>query len=665
MMTARNKPEQHIARLLWTATVLVLATIPHFDHVPLWVIALLAACVGWRLAAATWAWPLPKTLWRAGLAFLAFTAVFVHYRTINGLEAGSALLIVMVALKYLETRRRRDQIVLMMIAYFLVFAGLLSSQGLLSLLYLISVVWIATIGFLQLSRRGALLDTRDTARLAGRLLLQALPIMVALFLLFPRLPGPLWAIPTSSSSGRTGLDNEMSPGDITELGLSDAAAFRVDFAGRPPRASELYWRGPVLSAFNGRTWSNSGPQYRPQMQDSIAYLGSPVRYRVMLEPHGRRWLMALDLPRFWSEERDIYMDGRYQLVRSRRWGPIRSRFDYQVVSHTEFRARDDLPVMLREGYLLLPDGSNPRTRALAQRWQQEDPTPATIIRKALNHFRSGGFYYTLTPPALGAHPADEFVFQTKEGFCEHFASAFTVMMRAAGIPARVVTGYQGGELNPVGEYFIIRQSDAHAWTEVWLADAGWVRVDPTGAVAPDRIAAGLSQAMRAGEPVPGRTLARLPWLRNALLAWDAVNTYWNDWVLGYGPELQRALLNRLGFDNPRWQTLLALAVGITALLLIALTAYLAFSFHRAARVDEAQRIYLRFCRRLARLRLIRNPQETATAFASRAGRARPDLAAEIAAITRHYLSVRYEPGGGTDDLLALRNLVRSFKPQAA
>jgi hypothetical protein len=320
--------------------------------------------------------------------------------------------------------------------------------------------------------------------------------------------------------------------------------------------------------------------------------------------------------------------------------------------------------MLREGYLKLPGDSNPRTRALARQCQREDPRPTAIIRNALNYFRNGSFYYTLTPPALGANPADEFVFNTREGFCEHYASAFTVMMRAAGIPARVVTGYQGGELNPVGKYFIIRQADAHAWTEVWLENEGWLRVDPTGAVAPDRIAAGLSQAMRADEPVPGRRLDNLPWLRNTVLLWDAVNTYWNDWVLGYGPELQRTVMERLGFENPRWQTLLALAAAITALFLLVLTFYLAWSFRRVRKADEVQRIYLRFCRRLARLQIQRGPCEAPATFASRVGQKRPDLATATAAITERYLNLRYDTRFERDDLSAFRDLVRDFRPAA-
>ena len=251
-MTAPTaSPEQHLARLLWTAGVLILATLPHFQHIPLWVIVLLGVCIVWRLAAAEWGWPLPKTWWRAALAFLAFGAVFVTYRTINGLEAGSALLIVMVALKFLETRHRRDQLVLMMIAYFLVFAGLLATQGLLSMLYLISVVWAATVGFLQLSRRGPLLDARETGRLAGRLLLQALPIMVALFLLFPRLPGPLWSIPSSGTSGRTGLDSEMSfPSGHASLSAAAAvsAARMLSLSGSTRRQRTLAWSTALVAA---------------------------------------------------------------------------------------------------------------------------------------------------------------------------------------------------------------------------------------------------------------------------------------------------------------------------------------------------------------------------------------------------------------------------------
>ena len=664
-MTARTakKPTVSSDRLLWTAGVVVGATLPHWVILSTWVPVLLCFCVIWRLAAALRGWPLPGGLMRIVLAFMAFIAVLAEYRTVNGVEAGSALLVVMVALKFLESHTHRDQLVLMIISYFLVFASLLYERSLVTVLYLLGFVWFTTVGLLQLSRKGSLLDTGPTAKLAARLLLQALPIMLVLFLLFPRLPGPLWGIPGTNTSARTGLSDTMSPGDITELGLSDEVAFRVEFDGRPPPAHQLYWRGPVLSNFNGRTWSSDGPGMRGRMTDTVEYLGDPVEYRVMLEPHGRRWVFALDMPQSWSADQGIRMESHYQLVRFPR--SIRGRFDYRLTSFPDYRAQEQLSERQLDYYTRLPETSNPRSQALAKTWASESATPRGVIERAFDFFRAEVFYYTLTPPALGAHAADEFLFEAREGFCEHYASAFTVLMRAAGIPARVVTGYQGGELNStrLGEYFIVRQTDAHAWTEVWLEDEGWVRVDPTAAVAPDRIAFGLSRTALAGDALPGGALRFGPWARDLVLAWDALNTYWKEWVLGYGPELQRTLLRSLGFVEPHWSKLVLVGVIALALIMGALTLYLAWSYRRTRHRDAASRHFAAFCGKLRRAAVpARRPDEGPLTFGHRASEALPKSSTEIDAIVDSYVKARYESDREGAQLERLRDLVKSFRP---
>ena len=647
-------------RLLWTAGIAAGATLPHWPTLPIWVPGLLCLSIAWRLGGAIFGWPLPQTLARIALAILAFGAVLFQYQTINGLAAGTALLIVMVALKYLESRTARDQLVLIIIAYFLLFASLLVDRGFLMVLYLLGFVWFTTIALLQLGRHGPLVGNRDMARQAARMLVQALPIMLILFLLFPRLPGPLWGIPGANMSGRSGLSDSMSPGDITELGLSDAVAFRVDFYNRTPGPDQLYWRGPVLSVFNGRTWSSDGPGMRPGMTDLVEYRGEPIDYRVMLEPHDRRWVFALDMPAQWSEGRDIRMENHYQLVRTRR--PIRSLFDYEVTSYPDYSTHETLNERLREYYLRLPADGNPESRALAERWRAQSSSEHEIISKALDIFRNEQFFYTLTPPALGANPADEFLFQTREGFCEHYSSAFTVLMRAAGIPARVVTGYQGGELNPLGEYYIIYQSNAHAWTEVWLEGEGWIRVDPTAAVAPDRISSGLSGRLSSEQTRSG-ALAGIPWLRQAVLAWDAAHTYWNAWVIGYGPELQRALLEALGISRPHWTKLVTLAAGAMLLVSALLTLYLSWSYRRIRARDRSAALFRRFVRKLERARVApRATSEGPLDYGSRAAATLPDSAEEIDAITRTYLQLRYEPDDGRTALATLKRLVRAFKP---
>ncbi len=651
-------------RLVWAAGIAIGASLPHWPILPIWVPGLLLVAVAWRLGAARFGWPLPNMLVRIVFAFASFSAVLFQYQTINGLEAGTALLIVMVALKYLESKTARDQLVLMIIAYFLLFASLLVDRGFLMVIYLLSFVWLTTVALLQLGRRGSLLGTVDTAKQAGRLLLHAMPIMLILFVLFPRLPGPLWGIPGINSMGRSGLSDTMSPGDLTELGLSDDVAFRVDFYDIPPGPDRLYWRGPVLSNFNGRTWSTDGPGMRPNMVDTLELSGDPISYRVMLEPHDRRWVFALDIPVEWTADRDIRMESHYQLVRTRR--SIRSNFDYEVTSYPEYRAREPINERVREYYLRLPADSNPRSRELAARWRADSSSDREIIANALSIFREGQFFYTLTPPPLGANTADDFLFQTREGFCEHYASAFTILMRAAGIPARVVTGYHGGELNPLGEYYIVYQSNAHAWTEVWLDGEGWVRVDPTAAVAPDRISSGISGRSVVGEQSRRAAFQGIPWIRNALLAWDAAHTYWNAWVIGYGPELQRALLEALGMSRPHWAKLAALAAAALVAISALLTLYLSWSFRRSARRDQALRLFERFSHKLERAKVApRASSEGPFDYGQRASSSLPDHAKEIDAITRAYMKARYEPNGDKTAISELTGLVRAFDPAAA
>ena len=567
----------------------------------------------------------------------------------------------MAAMKFLETRTRRDQMVLMITAYFLLFAGFLVNHGVPTLIYLLVMVWLTTVGLLQLSRIGPLLPAIKTARIGGMLLVQAVPIMLILFILFPRLPGPLWGVPAGSSSARTGLNERMSPGDITDLGLSDEVAFRVRFEGRAPPPDRLYWRGPVLYNFDGIAWSR--PRQKSfGLRPHIEFKGAPVNYRIKLEPHDQHWVLALDLPSQWPEQRGIVMDPQYQLLQLR---PVRSLTSYTMTSYPEFVARDELSERSLQRYTTIPEGYNPRTLKLAQNWRRQGLSSKGIIGAALQLFRAERFYYTLTPPRADTrHTADEFLFEDREGFCEHYASAFTFLMRAAGIPARVVTGYQGGELNQLGDYYIIRQSDAHAWTEVWLGSEGWVRVDPTAAVAPQRIRFGLDEAMDLAEPVPGRVLQRLPWLRQVVLAWDAANSYWNDWVIGYGPEMQQDLMEALGFDYPDWRKLLAGAVILVSVMLIAVTGYLAWRYRPQAK-DPASRWYSRFCHRLSVLGMAKHPDEGPTDFAARAIRQYPAYREDIRAITQAYVCARYETPSDPIPAQTLRDLVKQFKPKPA
>jgi len=663
---ATHPPEsRELRRLLWTAAIVVGTSLPQWRALSPWIPALLLAAIAWRLGVALYGWPPASRIVRLPLSLGAFLAVLFQYRTLNGVEAGSALLVLMVALKVLESRSQRDQLVLIMICYFLMFAGLLADRGPLTAAYTVVLVWLTTVALIQIGRRGELLSYRATGLLSGRLLLHATPVMVVLFILFPRLPGPLWAMPGSTSSGATGLNDTMSPGDITNLALSDEVAFRVEFEGRPPHARDLYWRGPSLTSFDGRTWSMSqGMRRGERVAATIEYRGEPTSYRVTLEPNGRNWAFALDMPREWSGDSSLRMGSDYQLGTF--FGGSRPRrLDYRVTSHVDYRAREPLTEGERDMFRALPLGSNPRARRLAESWLADSPSGATIVDRAMDYLKSQPFAYTLTPPALGAQPVDEFLFETREGFCEHYASALTFLLRAAGLPARVVLGYQGGELNALGGYYIVRQTDAHAWTEVWLEDEGWTRVDGVAAVAPERVALGYD-GLGSGGVTAAAAALRARWSRPIALLWDAVNTRWQAWIIGYGPELQRSLLESLGFANlrrmQRSAVLLGLAVVATITLLIGLSAYLSWRQRQRAQVDAAALSFAAFVRELRRLDVpARAPAEGPRAYADRAASALPHAAAPINAVADLYLRARYEPDADGAALAALVAAVASFR----
>ncbi len=643
----------HPASVRWLLVALGVAFLPHLSHLnPVVGMACLAAGL-WRWQACRRGWPLPGKALRLGLTMAALGLVYLSYGTVLGRDAGTALLALMLGLKLLEMRRPRDAGLVVALAYFLTVTLALYSQALPLLLYQGLALLLITASLLQLHHGDRPAAPGMLLGRACRMLLQALPVMLVLFLLFPRLPGPLWG-GAQGSSGSGGLDDSMSPGSISELGQSDAVAFRVEFEGEIPDNSLLYWRGPVLWYTDGRGWRAAAPG-RPPAALPIPRLmlrGEGVRYHVTLEPQRRRWLYALDLP-------TLIPPGSHRsadlLLLSNR--PVDQVTRYTTASHLHYRT-GPLSAEARRRALQLPPDLNPRARALGAAWAAAGQGRA-VVRQALAYFREQPFHYTLKPPLLqGTDPVDQFLFQTRRGFCEHYAAAFTVLMRAAGIPARVVTGYQGGELNPVGHYLIVRQRDAHAWSEVWLKGEGWVRVDPTAAVAPQRIERGIDSVLepelQAGLSAGGTLTPLWQRLRYGM---DALDNGWNQWVLGYGPQLQQQLLARWGLGT--WP---ARALALMAGLSLAMAAA-AFWLWRRRRVhpDALAEAYRQFCRKLARRGLARRPSEGPLDFADRIMRARPDLE-EVLGISRLYAALRYGPAPRSASLEELRRRIRRFRP---
>jgi transglutaminase-like putative cysteine protease len=642
-------PAPTLASLLVLCVGIVLAAAPHIPRLPLWVSALATAAVAWRAWAAWRGERMPRRWLLYGLVVFGVVGVFVTHRTIFGRDAGVTMLVLFLALKLLETRTQRDAVIVTFLCYFLALTSFFYTQTIAIAGLMLVTVLVLTAALIGFNAPGRPLQGQF--RTAGVLLAQGLPVMLLLFLFFPRVAGPLWGMPTDAYSGMTGLSDSMTPGAISSLSRSDSIAFRVRFDEAPPQKNALYWRGPVFWRFDGHAW-DPGIRALARQADFVP-MGAPLTYTVTVEPHNRRWLFALDLPGRVPPNADVTED--FQL-NSRI--PVRTRVRYSMSSFLAYRALSAGSEQDLKAALQLPAGFNPKATALARQWARESADRAEILERAIDFFRSAGLGYTLAPPPLGRDSVDEFLFGTRRGFCEHFASAFAFMMRAAGVPTRVVTGYQGGETNPVDGYVVVRQADAHAWTEVWLGERGWVRVDPTAAAIPLRIESGLAAAVPAGESLPFLVRADLNWLRALRFNWEALANYWNQWVLGYSPDRQRGLFNRLGMPEANWQAMAQVLFWTVGAVIAAFSFWL---LRRAAPGDAAQVAWMKFCAKLARRGTQRGQDEGPRAFGSRAVRAHPGVARRIDEITSLYIDLRYGPAPEHGGVSRLRALVREFR----
>ncbi len=641
---------------LWLALATLLAVLPHSRHAPVWipvscivlVLSKLVLVYTNRPRHSGWALTIIRNLLALGLVM----GVYLNYGSLLGRDAGVGLLIVLSGFKFLEARRERDLYVSTALGFFLIVTNFFYSQTIGTAAYMAPVVILLLTALLDLNDAQQALSTPRKLQRAGALLLQAAPLMLILFFLFPRVSGPLWGIPDDAFSGQTGLDDIMAPGSISQLSDSNEVAFRVEFADAPPPADQRYWRGPILWETDGRVWLQGKQRERGDVK--VTDYSDGIDYTLMLEPHNRKWIYALEMPT--AAPGDTGFNRDYQLLADDR---IRKRRQYELTAYTDYRLTGADSVDF-ERALALPPAQHPRTVKLARQWRDQGLESREIIDKALAMFHNQTFYYTMNPPLLSGDPVDEFLFETREGFCEHYAAAFTVLMRAAGIPARVVTGYQGGRLNPVGGYYVVYQRDAHAWTEVWL-NGSWQRVDPTAAVSPARIRDGLDGALpESADSALG--VNRDSWIGQTLQSirdnWDALNTQWNQWVLGYTQSRQRDLLNRMGIDYRNWQEL---AIWLAIVITIVITAMgLWLLTRRRDDTDAARRLYDRFCRKLARAGLPRRSYEGPRNFAGRAARRFSAQANSIHAITERYIDIRY--ANKSTDVAGLRQAIQRFRP---
>ncbi len=628
---------------------ILLVSAPHVEHLPLWVSALCAMLLAWRAYLTATGNALPERWLLLLVTLVCVGGIAFNFHTLFGRDVGVMLLMLLGSLKLLELREVRDATVLIYLCCFVIITNFFYSQSIPTALFMLFTLLIIMATWVHLQTGTLALKPR--LRIAATILLQAIPLSLLIFVLFPRVQGPLWGMP-QDAYGSSGLSDTMAPGSMSKLTLSDAVAFRVTFSSPPPARDQMYWRGPVLWNFDGRTWTR-GRNISPQ-QPRLDKVSLPVSYAVTLEPHNKLWLFALDMPIKISTPADFLPD--FQLLNK---APVNARLRYNATSVMSYLANlDEQPQQLRRA-LALPDGYNPRARELAAGWRAQNTSEELIVKTALTYFNKNAFEYTLEPPPLGSNSVDDFLFETRKGFCEYYASSFVFLMRAAGIPARIVTGYQGGEYNDLGGYYILRQSDAHAWAEVWLQDRGWVRFDPTAAVAPGRIQNGLSASLPNNSALPffARTQSEL--LHKLRFNLDALTNQWNQWVLGYNTERQFALLTRLGMEDITWQKLVANMFAGVALLVGIFTLFM-LRHLRLRDTDAVQAQYNKFCKKLAKAGIERATHEGAQDFAERAAQLKSQHATAIRDITAQYLALRYQNLHDANILQAFKRAVRRF-----
>ena len=660
-MIAARHPDRGTQYLPYILGALVVALAPHVLRLPVWILAWVLGFWGYAWGIAKRGWLTPGVKTRQVLTLCGFAGGVITYGFVFDLDAGVGLLALMVGLKPLEIRNHRDRMMTLFLSYFLVITSLFYSNALGMTLYLAVSVFLTTAVLIRINHAGG--SFALSLRTAARILAVALPLTIALFLFFPRMYGGLWGAPRPTA-GKVGFTDQLTPGSVSALAQDSAIAFRVEFKGKVPVQNQLYWRGIVFKHFDGQSWAPGGRSLRYLLPPPDS---EPVAYTVTLEPHQQRWLFALDRPFESSRRTRIFADGTL-----RTWRKVNALMHYEVISYTRYHTGAFLSE--DQATLHLPPEGNTEARALARQWAVTEENPAAVVKRALLFLRENAFRYTLYAPPTGPEIIDDFLFRTRRGYCEHYASAFAFLMRAAGIPARIVGGYLGGEKNPYADYLIVRQADAHVWVEVWLPENGWTRVDPTAVVVPDRVTRGMAAALSLDERQTLQTYSYSGPLadtwKKIRFGYDLANNHWNQWFIIYARSQQRAFFTGLGLKTAGWKTPamgLAVALGIIGLYFGGLTLLAGLRLRRRLNgsTDEARQAYLAFCLRMAGAGLPRAPFLGPRDYARSVIAVRPDLERDVQQITDLYVSIRYARDRDKIHLRALKSLVRRFKPLKA
>ncbi|WP_299794444.1 DUF3488 and transglutaminase-like domain-containing protein [uncultured Shewanella sp.] len=630
--------------LLWLLIVNIAVLAPLYDKFTPWTLAICGICLVWRFGIFVGKVAKPPRYLVTGLAIASAITLALVTSEIGILNGLINLLILGYALKYIEMRNRRDVRTVVLVGYFLIAITFIDQQSIFYAINLTFVAGINTCVLVSLYREDVKL--KETARICFKLLFQSLPLAALLFLVLPRLP-PLWLVPQQKST-ETGLSDEVSFGDITELTRSAELAFRADFTQSPPGNHQLYWRALVMEDYDGRRWTQN--KSIDDIEENTPFRtpkrvrpeGQSIQYSVIAEPSNQHWLFGLDTA-FSSDSGIINLpDYRLYSVRS-----LDQKFQYRVESYPDYTMDSRLDDEVRQLNLQLPDGINPRTFDLAKAFETRFPEPETRLNAMMKYFTEQPYFYTLTPPQVGPQQIDDFLFENKAGFCVHYASAFAFMARASGLPARLVTGYQGGEINQNAGYLSIYQYMAHAWTEVWLEDKGWVRFDPTAMIAPQRVLQGFDSYFQAQDsylldsPFSPLRLREFPLLNELRLTLASIDFYWSVWVLGFDTNKQRQVLQKLLGEVT--QKKVAIFVLLSIALIGLAIAYSAGLIHFSRGKDRISSTYLRICRLLEKKGLIRDTRQGPIDYSQTVQQNFPAIADDFALFTKYYVALKYQP----------------------
>lgn len=640
--------------LVWLVTAQAAAIVPLLRFLPLWISAIWLLALLWRLLIYRGRLDYPGVVLKLTFACAAVLGIYINFGGQISAESMVAFLVCSFIMKIIEMRTRKDALVVLFIAFIAISSQFLFAQDIAAAIYGFASLLVLISAWSSIFRTTKLTVWRHLVA-GAKLILFSLPMMLVLFVIMPRL-GPLWSVPLPGNKGNMGFSESMQLGDVGELVRSPEVAFRAKFNNAAPAPRDLYWRGLVLDRFDGSRWTSEAvDQELTGPVSMFSLLADETNlpdfdYSVVMEPHNYRWLFSVGWPSNASSAQ-VSVSANYDgILFAQR--PVFQKIEYHV------QAQRDAPGKLlseraRRANIRLPENDNPRAKELAEHWRQSFDSDQEIVEQGLGLFASA-FSYTLRVDQVKVNAIDYFLFESKRGFCEHFASSFVFLMRSAGIPARIVIGYQGGELNDVDQYYIVRQSDAHAWAEIWLTGQGWVKIDPTSSVAPNRIEIGVDEAL---DPEDRKLLAN-SWNSNKALLrlsyyWDSMSYSWSNWVLNFDKQKQEGLITKLlGSADP-----MRIALALALLAFFGLTPAVVYHRWRSRqRFDFVEnRIVQPVLQKLHKQGVEKSAAESFSAFMQRTAARASHSPDEFLALAQCYERRCYQ-GRGREDLAQLREL---------